>query len=127
MLDVTNVRHESKVVAVTKEVHKTISPDKVTEMYDAVRKEVEEDIIRKVVVSSNSLNGTVFEMQPNYSIHSIMRVFRFVLNGKEFVFRETEPIEAVPVTLDSLGMKLKAYFVEQLSRELTREVMSFTS
>lgn len=80
-------RSETKVVAVTKEIEKTISPDKVTEMYDAVRDEVEKTIIRAYSIESNLLNGIVIETEPRYETRETTYLLRFILNGKECIRR----------------------------------------
>lgn len=75
---------ESKVVAVTRVVEKSITPDKVTEMYDKVRAEVEGDIIQKVLVSSDLLQAVVIvshEYKANKT-HRIVSAFK--LNGRTF-------------------------------------------
>ena len=60
MFDAHYYKSESKVVAVTKEIEKTITPDKVTDMYDKVRAEVETAILRnslsrKMILTASSL------------------------------------------------------------------------
>jgi hypothetical protein len=54
MFDSNVYKSETKVVAVTKEIEKTISPDKVTEMYDAVREQAERRPIRRMAISRSS-------------------------------------------------------------------------
>ena len=80
---------ESNVVAVTKEIEKTITPDKVTEMYDKVRAQAERDVITSLRVESNSLNGVVVQIADNYSEATSRVHTRFILNGKEHTGVET--------------------------------------
>lgn len=89
MFDTTKITHESKVVAVTKEIEKTISPDKVTEMYDAVKEEVEQKILRSYVLRSSTLEAAVLIMENRYISNQNDCVIRFVLNGKEHLHRFT--------------------------------------
>lgn len=91
MFDRTTINHESKVVAITKEIEKTISPDKVTEMYDAVREEVENTIVRSYIVDSNMLKAVLLEVEPRYDRRTREGLLRFVLNGKEYIERFTLP------------------------------------
>jgi len=84
MFNRTTINHESKVVAVTKEIEKTISPDKVTEMYDKVHEEVEKTILRKVAIEENDMHGVVMEVQNRYDTRSRNIHLFFVLNGKEY-------------------------------------------
>lgn len=81
--------HNSKVVAVTKEIEKTISPDKVVEMYDTVREEVEEKILRSVHISSNVMDAVAIEIQPRYDVRTTDYAIRFTLNGSEHISRGT--------------------------------------
>lgn len=84
MFDRTIYKSESKVVAVTKEIEKTISPDKVTEMYDSVREQAEKDVIASLRVQSNTLNGVVVQIADEYSTATSRVHTRFILNGQEF-------------------------------------------
>lgn len=85
MLNTTINNHESKVVAITKEIEKTISPDKVTEMYDAIKEEVEETVIRRILVEGNYINGTILELRADHQNRLNRYITRFVLNGKEYI------------------------------------------
>jgi hypothetical protein len=83
MFDRHYYKSESKVVAVTKEIEKTISPDKVTEMYDKVRAQAEHDVVASLRVDSNLLNGVVVQVADEYSTATSRVYTRFTLNGKE--------------------------------------------
>ena len=72
MLDSHYYRHESKVVAVTKETEKTISPDKVTEMYDAVREQALKDIVASLRVEENILNGIVVQFASKTAVRDVV-------------------------------------------------------
>lgn len=87
MFNTTIHKHESKVVAITKEIEKTISPDKVTEMYDAVQEEVESRIIRSVAINSGVISAATLELQKRYDTMINEFVIRFLLNGKEYIHR----------------------------------------
>lgn len=87
--------HESKVVAITKEIEKTISPDKVTEMYNAVREEVEANYVRHFSIKTNEMNGVVVEFMKSHSDKKVYYLTRFVLNGKDHIFKDSAPEEAM--------------------------------
>jgi len=57
MFNSKNYNYESKVIAITKEIEKSITPDKVVEMYDVIKEEVEKNIIKKLRIESNLLKG----------------------------------------------------------------------
>ncbi len=80
-----NNHHESKVVAVTKEIEKTISPDKVTEMYDAVREEVENNIVLKLRFETNTLKGVGVILNENLNTDEKRYVASYNLNGKDYI------------------------------------------
>ena len=80
--------YTSKVVAVTKEIEKTISPDKVTEMYDAVKEEVKKSLIRTYVIETDLVNGVVMDYHELYTTWEKVIVVRFNLNWKEFIFEK---------------------------------------
>ena len=95
MFNTTIHQHESKVVAVTKEIEKTISPDKVTEMYGAVKEEVLNTIIRSYVISSNVLSGVIMINDTNYSTAEKEYCLRFSLNGDEHIHKGKLPVEMI--------------------------------
>lgn len=77
--------HESKVVAVTKEIEKTITPDKVTDMYDRVREEVERSIVRKMVLKGNEISvSAVLSRDPLTLTDRV--IGSWTLNGEEHDF-----------------------------------------
>ena len=71
------------MVAVTKEIEKSITPDKVVDMYDKTLKEAESKILQSFVFDSNYLNGVVVEVQPDYLNARKSALLRFELNGRK--------------------------------------------
>ena len=78
--------YTSKVVAVTKEIERTISPDKVTEMYDAVKEQVQKDMIRAYKIETDQINWIVMEYWDEHCAGQKVIVVKFTLNWKEFIF-----------------------------------------
>lgn len=70
MFDKHTYNSKTKVCPVTQVVEKSITPDRVTDMYDDVREEVEKSILRKIV-------------SPEIGARKIS--IRFTLNGKEYL------------------------------------------
>lgn len=97
MFDRYESRTESKVVAVTKEIEKTISPDKVTEMYDKIRAEVEHDIIKTHVINTNIIKGMVIEVADRYETRTKKVYTAFNLNEDYHVSFTVEDIDR-PIT-----------------------------
>lgn len=75
---------ESKVVAVTQVVEKTITPDKVTDLYGEIRKEVEKDIVEKLFFDAGELSGIVVVVKPESRNRSLDIWTSFKLNGKTY-------------------------------------------
>lgn len=120
MFNTTIHKHKSEVVAVTKEIEKTISPDKVTEMYDKIHEEVEKTILRKLVIESNFLNGVTMETQDRYDDRTRHIHLRFTLNGKEFLERRTLQRDEL-LTDHQLYEKVCGFFVEILTEILMKQ------
>jgi hypothetical protein len=119
MFNKTTYHNESKVVAVTKEIEKTITPDKVTDMYDKVRDEVEKSIIRSIVVNDNSLSGSAVEIEQRFDTASHLVILRLTLNGKEHISKEVLGRE---VTLDEAKLydKLRDFYIRTVADEVMR-------
>jgi hypothetical protein len=121
MLDSHYYRHESKVVAVTKETEKTISPDKVTEMYDAVREQALKDIVASLRVEENILNGIVVQFADAYDTASSKIYTRFILNGEEHIdHHEISTREALDNS--RLYRELDQHYTRVVQRVLFRDV-----
>jgi len=86
MFDTIEEVHKHTTMAVTKEtiVEKAISPDKVTDMYSEVRKEVIKSIMQGAVVQNNTFNGVYAMTEPNFQDGTQQVFVRFTLNGKEY-------------------------------------------
>jgi hypothetical protein len=122
MLNSYNYKVESKVVAVTKEIEKTISPDKVTEMYDKMREEVENCFVRKFVIKSDILNGIVVELRNDFENNTRKVLTRIVLNGKEFIFKDL--IETEEILSDA---RLYEIFSEHYTDVIKNEILKTTA
>ena len=120
MLNSYTIKHNTTVTPVTRVVEKTISPDKVTEMYDAVRKEVEEDIIAKVLVQDNFMNGVVLYMENRFDTVSKIILTKFNINGKEYIQKDyIVPLEEMDKY--KLAEELRKKYVETMSTLVLRE------
>jgi len=109
MFNTYDIKHESRVVAITKEIEKAISPDKVTEMYDAIREQVEKDILRKIIVKDNQMNGVIVEYSKDFSTNQKKIMYRFTLNGKETIEKETLDDEVNPTSQTLVENMLRIY------------------
>lgn len=84
MFDTHVTKHQTTVTPITQVVEKTISPDKVTEMYDKVDQELQKQISRRIVVRDNQVSGSIVL----YDMHHPMIkkcVIRVIVNGKESI------------------------------------------
>ena len=91
MLNSYNIKHETTVTPVTRVVEKTITPDKVTDMYDSVREQVGKDVIASIRVESNVINGVVMQLNDSVSDRTSHIFVRFTLNGKNYEFKDVLP------------------------------------
>lgn len=93
MFNTENNYNETKVCPVTQIVEKTITPDKVTEMYDKVKEEVENSLIRTYLVKNNLIDGIGAIFHNNASTMTKYYIIRYILNGKEFITKGFTPNE----------------------------------
>lgn len=121
MFNKTIIQHESKVVAVTKEIEKTITPDKVTEMYDKVREEVEKNLIQKVEVQSNYLNGVIMEIGHEYHTGMKKIYTRFSLNGKDYIESSLEEGQEIS-SKEELFNKLQEHYSKVVSNQVLKDI-----
>lgn len=117
MFNTTN--YNSKVVAVTKEIEKTISPDKVVEMYDAIREQVENDVIRTVFVKDNKLSGVAIELHSDFAKFQRKILYRFTLNGKEYLKTDFEVEENL--SEEKVAHMLYEHYRDTLAGTLVKE------
>lgn len=124
MFDHIEHRTESKVVAVTKEIEKTISPDKVTDMYTKVREQVEKDIIVAYRIENNELKGVVLVLNNQYDTMQKKLLGRYTLNGREYLM-EDFTVSAVDYK-EVAYTKLFEHFRTQISKQMMRETVAVT-
>lgn len=108
------------MVAVTKEIEKTISPDKVTEMYDKVHEEIEEHIIRSYVIESGYINAAVMMVEPRYDTRTKSFVLRFELNGIEHIHRDS--IDEF-VGEDQIFEKVRGFYKDAVTEALMKDTV----
>lgn len=121
MFDTHNFNSESRVVAVTKEIEKTITPDKVTEMYDKVKDEVVKSIIRSYKIESNHFRGSVTQFEDVNRAGSNL-IINFLINGDEKTFEEFVQRREILSPEDAVT-KFRTAFLSVLSNELTKEAV----
>lgn len=85
MLDTHLYNFESKVVAVTKEIEKSVSPDKVAEIYKDSKETAENQVVKAIYVDGNSFHGVVVEMARNHSDRTKRIYTKFILNSEEHI------------------------------------------
>ena len=87
MFDTTIHKHKTTVTPITQVIEKSITPDKVVEMYDKTEEEVRKHLIQKIVIQDNSFNGniTLWDDPKRLSKEIIVH---FILNGKEYTSSE---------------------------------------
>lgn len=119
MFNTTVHKNETRVTPVTRVVEKTITPDRVTDMYDKVRTEVEREVIRTVRVSDNRFHGVAQLIESPASLTKTVQV-RFTLNGKEYLSSITLDDAARAVDEARMTEILHERIYEALSGELSK-------
>lgn len=117
-----NSHHTTVVEAVTQVVEKTISPDKVTDMYADVREEVKSHILRTILSDDNRLYGAAVEIQNDF-MRGAKEVYTiFTLNGKEYTNTHilTDGVE-ITKSDDDIFMMLFQDYVNIISKQLMKE------
>lgn len=122
MFNTTNYNHESKVVAITKEIEKTISPDKVSEMYDAVKEEVTANILRAYAFESNNMHAAAIIIEPRYDTRTKEYALRFTLNGTEHIDRGILP-EDVTYSESRMFEKVFDVYKKAVAKSLMRDTI----
>jgi len=115
----TSIRntHNTTVTPVTRVIEKSITPDKVTDMYDKVHEEVEKTILRKIVIDDNYLKGSIITIvEPDNNSHRV--ILRFTLNGKEHIFSET--INSRSAIAE--GKEFVFIMMERLSKQIVEDM-----
>lgn len=118
MLD--SYQFETKVTPVTRVIEKSITPDKVTDMYLDVKKEFESSISQTLRVSDNYFSGIAIE-SVNYGFRTI--VTNFTINGKKYTASfPCELLEDMYRSPGEMYEKLKAHFCSEVGKLLAKEV-----
>lgn len=120
MFNKTIYNTETKVVAVTKEIEKTITPDKVTEMYDSVKEQVKSDLIRAFTFKSNSLEGTVMMFSDDVATAVTRYKAGYKLNGEMFEIDGVLNRED-KLGIDSIITKVVNHYSKTIASRLIQE------
>jgi hypothetical protein len=120
MFNSTTYKHETTVTPVTRIVEKSITPDKVTEMYDKVREEVERNFVQMIKIESNTLNGVVVEFTDQFDTNTRKYYTRFVLNGDEHTDKRSISKEQMLTQQEAFGL-LKEHYTNVVSNNLLKE------
>lgn len=90
MFNSYNVTHKHQVAEVTRVVEKTVSPDKITEMYDRVKEEVLATLIKSVVIK-NTLFDCAVQIYRNAQENTFQLQAKITLNGIDIFVEKTLP------------------------------------
>lgn len=120
MLNTYKTNIETTVCPVTQVVEKTITPDKVTEMYDSVREQAEKDILRTIIINDNTLNGVIIEKRDDFGNHQRKLLYRFTLNGIEYIERDFV-INQEDNTEERMINKFHDYVKEKIAIKIIKE------
>lgn len=83
MFNRTKVVIESNPI--TRVIEKSVSPDKITDVYKDVKAEIDKTLLRTFTIKSTHLDGVVMEFENRYDTVTKILHMRFVLNGNEHI------------------------------------------
>ena len=118
MINTQIYKSTTEVCPVTRVVEKTINPDKVTEMYDKVKDEVENNFVRKFIIQENNLHGIVAEHLENQLTRNKTIIIRFVLNGEEHIIKKIQDDKYIFDKNKAIRL-----LVESISSEIIKELI----
>jgi len=121
MLDKITYNSTSKVCPVTQVIEKTITPDKVTDIYKEVREEVINSILRTVVIKDNRMEGVLIEYQDSYGDFQRKWRGRFTINNKEYLTREEIPLEKFEQSKEEVADQLYNAYKNAIADKLLKE------
>ena len=112
---------ETKVCPVTQVIEKTITPDKVVEMYDKVREEEAKAVAKRYIFSDNILNG--FILEKNETAFCTRRLhIGFTLNGK-MIETEVALHDGVVLSKSDAFVYLRDEISKAVSNQICRDVL----
>lgn len=118
MFNSTVYKHESKVVAVTKEIERSVSPDKVADIYELARQEAEKRIVQRMTMSGNGLECSVIVTKDPASM-TMTVTGHFMLNDKPIDFSSI-----LPSKVSAISQKgMREFVFEALSKEMHKHLL----
>jgi len=116
---------ETKVCPVTQVIEKTITPDKVVEMYDHTEKVAITNIAKKHLFNENILKGVVIQRAiEGFEGTSIFHV-SFILNGQQFT--ETVKIIATESAMIRSRADARILLANRMAEAVARKVIASIS
>ncbi len=119
MFDSTTYKSETRVTPITQIIEKSITPDKVTEMYDKVKTEVENTIIRSFIISDSLFDASVVVFYDPQTAQYKLKA-RLTLNGEEVLVEENISDVCIIKTDNIYKIVQQAYFNALLAKVLPR-------
>jgi len=108
--------HTTTVTPVTRVVEKTISPDRVVDMYDEVKSSFLKNIVKTHVSDGNLLKGIVIKQGIDDMGRPGLFFIAFTLNGKEYTFEE-RLADTIPSELEMMRL-----LAEKIAQGVTRVI-----
>jgi hypothetical protein len=121
---------ETKVLNVDKEtiIEKTISPDKVVDMYNDVLEKAEKTISRRILIKENNINVSVVEFQPLSDTNGYSYIIRFNLNGKEYIFKKiVDSFERQTLSEGEILALILEYYTQEVTKILQKALFKEAS
>lgn len=95
----TNYHNETVVTPITQIIEKTISPNKVTDMYDKVMDEVKKTIVRSFIIKDSRCEFSVVVFEDANTMSFELNA-RYLINGEEILMRQS--VDPIIMRVDSM-------------------------
>ena len=125
MFNRTTIKKQAGTVVtpITQVTKEGITPDKVTEMYDKVTKEVERNFVNGFHVKNNRLDGIVISIRHHIDSAGRKIYTKFILNGEEHLDMTLEGLE-FELTKENAFDKISNHYSNVISNKILREIVS---
>ena len=129
MFDTTVHKTETRVTPVTRIIEQSISPDKVTEVYELVRQEVIGQMIEAYTITSNTLNAVIIEAYEDMNDKIIVYNYGFELNGEKYhgkIKHEPRFSESSHALVNEVFEKFYSVIVSKVAPKVMPEIVKMS-
>lgn len=107
---------DTVVTPITRVIEKTVSPDKIAEIYAEVYKEAEKNILRKYLIKTNMWEFVVIERMTDGSCKRVELVAMIVINNIEVQFTHE-----IDITFDREPIAIADIFIKKFGEYIAKQ------